>query len=155
LALLSLAAVYFLAWPIWRAQFLIEIWPTESWNAYWQAAAGAPLYPDPASLIGNNSLVVLCHRVAWQANGHRQPVGSMAKLKTVGLSYGALRKECLEAVRQWPGCETVGGIQIIRDNKPGGFSVRVTLYGKADEKIADRAIICVQREKRRHFHLIE
>ena len=54
LALLSLAAVYFLAWPVWRAQFLIEIWPTESWNAYWQDAAGAPLYPDPASLIGNN-----------------------------------------------------------------------------------------------------
>jgi hypothetical protein len=47
----------------------------------------------------------------------------------------------------------VGGIQIIRSNKPGGFSVRVTLYGKADKKIADRAIICVQREKRRHFHL--
>jgi hypothetical protein len=47
----------------------------------------------------------------------------------------------------------VGGIQILRSNKPGGFSVRVTLYGKADKKIADRAIICVQREKRRHFHL--
>jgi hypothetical protein len=31
--------------------------------------------------------------------------------------------------------------------------VRVTLNGKADKKIADRAIICVQREKRRHFHL--
>ena len=79
----------------------------------------------------------------------------MAKLKTIGLSYGALRKECMEAIRQWPGCETVGGIQIIRSNKPGGFSVRVTLYGKADKKIADRATICVQREKRRHFHLTE
>jgi hypothetical protein len=79
----------------------------------------------------------------------------MAKLKTIELSYGALRKECMEAVRQWPGCETVGGIQIIRSNKPGGFSVRVTLYGKADKKIADRATICVQREKRRHFHLTE
>jgi hypothetical protein len=56
LTLLSLVAAYFLAWPIWRAQFLIEIWPTESWNAYLQdaAGAGAPLYPDPASLIGNN-----------------------------------------------------------------------------------------------------
>ena len=77
------------------------------------------------------------------------------KPETVGLSYGTLRKECLEAVRQWPGCETVGGIQIIRDNAPSGFSVRVTLYGKADKKIADRAIKCVQREKRRHFHLME
>jgi hypothetical protein len=45
--------------------------------------------------------------------------------------------------------------QIIRDNTPAGFSVRVTLYGKADKKTADRAIICVQREKRRHFHLTE
>src|SRR6478735_8216140 len=78
----------------------------------------------------------------------------MAKRKTVGLSYGALRKECLEAVRQWPGCETVGGIQIIRSNKPGDFSVRVTLYAKADKKIADRPLIYVQREKRRHFHLL-
>ncbi len=34
-------AAYFLAWPIWRAQFLIEIWFTESWNAYWQDAAAA------------------------------------------------------------------------------------------------------------------
>ena len=79
----------------------------------------------------------------------------MAKLTTVGVSYGALRRVCLEAVRHWPGCETVGGIQIIRDNSPAGFSVRVTLYGEADQKIADRAIIGVQREKRRHFHLTE
>jgi hypothetical protein len=79
----------------------------------------------------------------------------MTRFKTVGLSYAALRKECLEAVRQWPGCATVSGIQIIRDNTPSGFSVRVTLYGSADEKTADRAMICVQREKRRHFHLTE
>ena len=66
--------------------------------------------------------------------------GMAAKSKTVGLNYGALRKECLDAVRQWPGCETISGIQIVRENSPGGFSVRVTLYGKADEKTADRAI---------------
>jgi hypothetical protein len=76
-------------------------------------------------------------------------------VETVGMSYAALRKECLEDLRQWPGCESVAGIQIIRDNTPGGFTVRVTLYGKADEKIADRAIACVQREKRRHFHLTD
>ena len=76
----------------------------------------------------------------------------MTKLKTVGLNYGALRKECLAAVRQWPGCETIGGIQIIRTNtRPGGFSVRVTLYGNADERLADRAMTCVEREKRRRF----
>jgi hypothetical protein len=79
----------------------------------------------------------------------------MTRLKTVGLSYAALRKECLEAVPQWPGCETVSGIQIIRDNTPSGFSARVTLYGTADEKTGDRATICVQREKRRQYYLIE
>jgi hypothetical protein len=31
----------------------------------------------------------------------------------------------------------------------------VTLCGKADNKAADRAIGCVQREKRRHFHMTE
>jgi hypothetical protein len=74
---------------------------------------------------------------------------------TVGLNYAALRKECLEAVRQWPGCETVSGIQVIRDNTRAGFSVRVTLYGGANKKTADRAMECVQREKRRHFHLTD
>ena len=78
----------------------------------------------------------------------------MTKLQTVGLNYGGLRRKCLDAARQWPGCETVAGIQIIRDNSPGGFSVRVTLYGKANQKIADRAISYVHREMRRHFHLI-
>jgi hypothetical protein len=77
----------------------------------------------------------------------------MAKSVTTGLSYGDLRKECLDAVRQWPGCETIGAIHIVRDKTPGAFSVRVTLYGKAEKRIADRAINCVQREKRRHFHL--
>jgi hypothetical protein len=79
----------------------------------------------------------------------------MIKSKTIGLDYAALRKECLETVRQWPGCESVAGIQILRNNVPGGFSVQITLYGKADERLADRAMTCVQREKRRQFHLTE
>ncbi|MGY4237281.1 hypothetical protein ACVIIW_006228 [Bradyrhizobium sp. USDA 4449] len=49
-------ASYFLIWPVWRAQFPIEIWFTESWNAFHQdsAAAGLPLYPGPDQLIVNN-----------------------------------------------------------------------------------------------------
>ena len=47
-----------------------------------------------------------------------------------------------------PGARPWGSIQIIRSNKPGDFSVRVTLYAKADKKIADRALIYVQRESR-------
>jgi hypothetical protein len=67
LSLLSIAAVYFLAFPIWRATLFVEIWPTESWNAYWQdaAAIGAPLYPDPASLVGNNYPPLSFHAVAF------------------------------------------------------------------------------------------
>jgi hypothetical protein len=79
----------------------------------------------------------------------------MAVNFTEGLKYEALRKECLDAVRQWPGCESVAGIQIIRSSKSGGFAVRVTLYGKANSRLADRAINCVQREKRRLFHLAD
>lgn len=79
----------------------------------------------------------------------------MARFRTISVSYGDLRKQCLEAIKQWPGCQTVSGIQIIRDNSAAGFSVRVTLYGDADQKIADRAMIYIEREKRRHFHLTE
>jgi hypothetical protein len=79
----------------------------------------------------------------------------MVRFKTVGIRYGTLRKECLDAVRLWPGCETVAGIQIIRNKTQAGFSVRVTLYGQADVKTADRAMVCVEREKRRQYHLIE
>jgi hypothetical protein len=56
LTLLALTAAWFLAWPLWRAGFLLEIWPTEGWNAYLQdaAAAGRPIYPAADSLVGNN-----------------------------------------------------------------------------------------------------
>jgi len=79
----------------------------------------------------------------------------MVKPQTVGKDYVALRKECLEAVRQWPGCESIAGIQILRGKRPWSFSVKITLYGTADVKTADRAMACVQREKRRQYHLIE
>jgi hypothetical protein len=56
LTLLTLTAAWFMAWPIWRSSFLVEIWPTEGWNGYFQdaAAAGLPIYPAADSLIGNN-----------------------------------------------------------------------------------------------------
>ncbi len=78
----------------------------------------------------------------------------MAKSETAGISYAALRKKCLDAVKQWPGCESISGIQIVRGSS-GRFTARITLYGTANPKIADRAITCVQREMRRHFHLTE
>lgn len=53
---LAILAIYFLIWPIWRAQFPLEIWLTEGWNAYLQdaAASGGQLYPSANDLIGNN-----------------------------------------------------------------------------------------------------
>ena len=76
------------------------------------------------------------------------------RARTVGVVYSDLRRACLEAVRQWPGCEAIAGIQIIRGvNRK--FSIRVTLYGKSDKRIADRAIRCVEREMSRHFHLLD
>jgi hypothetical protein len=76
----------------------------------------------------------------------------MVKLIRTEISYGALRKECLEALRHWPGDHR-------RDsgdprNTVAGFSVKITLYGKADKRIADRALTYVEREKRRRFRLI-
>ena len=55
-AILAAAAIYFLIFPVWRAQFLLEIWPTEGWNAYYQDAAGAgrKIYPGAGELIVNN-----------------------------------------------------------------------------------------------------
>jgi hypothetical protein len=56
ICVLGALAAYFMVWPIWRAQFPIEIWFTEGWNAYHQdaAAAGLPLYPTADQLIVNN-----------------------------------------------------------------------------------------------------
>jgi hypothetical protein len=50
------AALFYLAWPIWRAQFSLEIDGNEPWNAFLaDAAFGAgPLYPPPDGLTGNN-----------------------------------------------------------------------------------------------------
>jgi hypothetical protein len=55
-AVLAILVVYFLIWPLWRAQFLLENWPTEAWNAYFQdaAALGHQLYPSADRLIANN-----------------------------------------------------------------------------------------------------
>ena len=94
----------------------------------------------------------------WATETDPQPLNLnvllMAKPETSGISYATLRKECLDAIRQWPGCETVSGIQLVRQNK-GYFSVLITLYGTANEKVANRASRTVQREMRRRFHLTE
>ena len=56
ISVFAILAIYFLIWPMWRVQFPMQIWPTESWNAYHQdaAAAGEPLYARPGQLVVNN-----------------------------------------------------------------------------------------------------
>jgi hypothetical protein len=56
LGVLVTVAAYFLIWPAWRAQFPLEIWPTESWSAYFQDAAGRlqPIYAPADALVSNN-----------------------------------------------------------------------------------------------------
>jgi len=54
----------------------------------------------------------------------------MAQSPTVALKYGPCVKSALKAVRQWPGCETAAGIQILRENsalsckQPFGLPIR-------------------------------
>jgi hypothetical protein len=56
IALLAILALYFLVWPVWRAQFPMEIAPNDGWNAYHAdaAAGGGVLYPSTDTLIINN-----------------------------------------------------------------------------------------------------
>lgn len=91
-------------------------------------------------------------RAARPAAG--RPAAPPARSRTAGVTYNDLRRMCLEAVKQWPGCETIAGIQIIRASRRK-FAVRITLYGKSEKRVADRAIRCVAREMSRHFHLLE
>ena len=77
----------------------------------------------------------------------------MVNLVRTKISYSHLRKVCLDEIRQWPGCETVAGLQLVRDNTPSGFSLNITLYGQADRKTADRAKLYVERTNRRRYRL--
>src|SRR5262245_39716398 len=55
-SLIGVLAAIFLAWPIWRASFPIEIDGNEGWNAYHvdDVLSGRPLYPSKDELVGNN-----------------------------------------------------------------------------------------------------
>jgi hypothetical protein len=70
----------------------------------------------------------------------------------VGIARADLARVCVEEMRLWPGCETVGSVGVIADLR-GRFSVHVIDYGCAKKHIADRALRCIQREKQRRLHL--
>jgi len=95
-----------------------------------------------------------CESYNISAAGSLEMIPPVAKSETTSICYANLRKECLEAIKHWPGCETIRGIQLIRESN-GHFTVRITLYGTANEKIANRAARTVQREMRRRFRLAD
>jgi hypothetical protein len=72
---------------------------------------------------------------------------------TVGINRAHLRRDCLQQVQLWPGRETVQELGILGDLQ-GKFSLHVMDYGAARNKLADRAVRRIQREKLRHYHLI-
>jgi hypothetical protein len=71
---------------------------------------------------------------------------------TTAISRADLIRDCLNQIRQWPGCETIGAIEIHDDFK-GGFVAKITNYGKSRKRHADRAMLCVQRETQRRYHM--
>lgn len=64
-----------------------------------------------------------------------------------------LKRDCLIAVKQWPGCETVAEIGIVSEER--GLALTVLNYGAAKKRIADRAVRAFQNECRRYYHLAE
>ena len=83
---------------------------------------------------------------------------SKAKLKmvyfrpTTGIRREDRARDCVQELRMWPGCETVGTVGV-RGEPRDRFSVRVIDYGLASRRLADRALRCIEREKLRRYHL--
>jgi hypothetical protein len=93
IVVLALLALYFLVWPVWRAQFPLEIAPNEGWNAYHADAAvgGGALYPSTDTLIVNNYPPLSFYAIGWLGKIFGDPlyVGRvLSLLSTIGL--GAL-----------------------------------------------------------------
>src|SRR5262249_56970460 len=88
--LLALLALYFLVWPVWRAQFPIEIGDNEGFNAYHaDAAMGAgPLYPPIGGLIVNNYPPLSFYALGWLGKLFGDPLYAgrvLSLVSTVGL----------------------------------------------------------------------
>jgi hypothetical protein len=68
---------------------------------------------------------------------------------TVGIN---LARVCAQELRLWPGYEGVISVAVLAE--PGDrFSLRVTDYGVAERKLAERALRCIERKKLRYHHL--
>jgi hypothetical protein len=72
---------------------------------------------------------------------------------TQPIVVGRLERDCLIAVKQWPGCETIAEIGIVRSEH--GCSLMVLNYGSAKKRLADRAVRSFQNECRRRYHVVD
>lgn len=107
---LAALACYFLIWPIWRAQFPIEIWFTESWNAFHQdaAAAGLALYPGAGDLTVNNYPPLSFYAIGGLGKLFGDPLYIGRVLSFVGLA--ALAVEIALIVRTLAGSLFAGAV---------------------------------------------
>jgi hypothetical protein len=71
---------------------------------------------------------------------------------TIAISRADLARDCLQQLRQWPGCESVGTVGVLAGQRDR-FTLHVIDYGAAPKRLADRALRCIEREKLRQFHL--
>jgi len=140
LAVFALVAVYFLIWPVWRAQFPLEIWPTESWSAYFDVAAvhGGTLYPAPDLLIANNYPPLSFYAMGWLARLFGDPIAvgrvvSVLALGAIGVEI-ALAVAALGAGLAWG---AVGGLWFVAIMA----HVSTNYVGASDPQLAGQAIM--------------
>ncbi|MGP8124127.1 MAG: hypothetical protein ACLP8B_26860 [Xanthobacteraceae bacterium] len=140
LAAFALVALYFLVWPVWRAQFPLEIWPTESWSAYFDVAAahGRSIYPSPDQLIVNNYPPLSFYAIGALARAFGDPIAVGRVLSIVALLV--LGAEIAFAVVMLGGSRLYGAI--------GGLwfvavmaHVSTSYVGASDPQLAGQAIM--------------
>ena len=110
LCALGALATYYMVWPVWRAQYPLEIWFTESWNAYHQdvAAAGLRLYPDADQLVVNNYPPLSFYAIGWLGKLFGDNLFVGRAISVVGLL--AIAVEIALAVRLLAGSLTAGSL---------------------------------------------
>lgn len=136
----TIVALYFLIWPVWRAQFPLEIWPTESWSAYFDVAAahGGTLYPSSDQLIANNYPPLSFYAIGWLARAFGDPIAigrvlSIVALGAVGIEI-ALAAAALGAGLAWG---AIGGLWFVALMA----HVSTSYVGASDPHLAGLAIM--------------
>jgi Dolichyl-phosphate-mannose-protein mannosyltransferase len=114
--LFAILAAVFLAWPLWRIGFAIEIGRNEPWNAWFIDAVlnGAPLYPNPDELIVNNypPLSFYITALASKLTGDTIVAGRLISLVSAFAVSGAAGL-CIRALGGSPAAGAFGGFWLL------------------------------------------